>query len=946
MAVKLPDISAQERPTPSMGGGGLASYRADFGGSEQAAQATMQAGQAMTQTGKQIEHAGDEIFARAKVEQDKIDTLKAEEAFTKLREQQLELTVGETDGYSRLKGAAAVNTPVLEHWRTKFKDAATNIESGLITEEQKQKFRLRANVANIQFQEGILHHVVKESDIYAKEVFDGTVASETRQATANWQDPNAVALSLKRINEAVQAQADRVTEAQRLKANGGVHNAVIGQAIATNNFQFAEEYYKVHKADIDLPTAKALEVAVRDGTQKQLAANYTDAYLSARDSPDILNALADKVMADPVLDDTRKNTIRSHILTRLDRLDKQATTKTSQFEKEMEREISKISSITQSGFEPTLEQVQPLITMSRGTRFQPEVDQLLTTMELTRSFRMKPPAEQAAEITRLTLAARGGGQLDPKIKFSKEVEAHAPTIDAAAQQFGIDPIIMRAQIAQESGGNPKAVSPMGAKGISQFMPGTAQRYGVNVDDPASSIRGQANYMKDLLAQFGGDYMKALAAYNMGEGSKARGAAKDNGVEGLVAAHGDQWLAYAPKETQNYVKSILKTAGGARAMQFDVTLLKRFEVIHEAQKKELKESPITYAVRQELVNKDDPGVQPLNTSDPSKMDYTGLQRRVSLAASMESQYGAAFKPLTPEEVNLATSTLRVLDTAGRKKYFSDLYQVATNNFGTVVSGPRDDLGGAKAYKAIMAQIAKDSVPLAIAGMMEAEKRKHPEAGMVSDLILKGYHMQNPTQMRDGDAPGAKLRPLPSEIKMESDFYSIVRDAYGGNSDAVKGYYETAKLVYLALSAQSNEPDPENLKGSRWHDAIKMVTGEIISYNGKQTAIPWGMEVGKFKDLVSENITGLLASGRLEPGMTFQKLDDMRLMPVKSGVYMFMQGDIRLRDKLGNPVLIDLSRPAPWTPPQPYSNIPTQAELDAAGAAYRGAPTRKTRARVEK
>lgn len=939
MAVKLPDLTTQERPMPTAGGG-LASYRADFGGNEQA-------GQALMQSGKQIEHAGDEIYARAKVEQDKIDTIKAEEAFTKLREKQLDLTVGEKNGYARLKGANAVNVPVIDQWGTQFKDAAIDIEKSLVTEEQKQKFRLRAGVANIQFREGIFHHVVKESDSYAKEVFDGTVATETRQATANWQDPNAVGLSLERINAAVKAQADRggwapeFTEATRLKANGQVHNAVIGQAIATKNYQFAEEYYNKNKPDIDLPTAKALEVAVRDGTQKQLAANYTDAYLSARDSPDILNALADKIMADPVLDDTRKNTIRSHILTRLDRLDKQATTKTSQFEKEMERDIAKISNITQSGFEPTLEQIQPLITMSRGTRFQPEVDQLLTSMELTRKFRQLPPPEQEAEITRLTLAARSGGSLDAKIKFSAAVEAHGPTIDSAAKQFGIDPTIMRAQITQESGGNINARSEAGAKGISQFIDGTAKRYGVDVTDPASSIRGQANYMQDLLKQFGGDYPKALAAYNMGEGSKARGTAKDNGVEGLVAAHGDQWLAYAPKETQNYVKTILKTAGGARAMQFDVTTLKRFEAIHEAQKMELRQSPVTYAVRQELVSKDDPGAQPLDTSDPSKMDYTALQRRVSLARSMESQYGAPFKPLSQEEVNLATSTLKVLDTQGRKKYFSDLYQAATNNSGNVVSGPRDDLGGARAYQAIMAQIAPDNPVLAHAGIAAARGQTDPKAGMVADLILQGERILNPPSKSDGKPDSGKLLPLPPETKMRLDFDNTVRDAYAGNTDARNGYYQTAKAIYATLSSKAGDADTTKLDSTRWAESIKMATGEIINWNGKYTPLPAGLAPGDFKDRLKSNIDGLISSNRLSAGMTRAKLVDMRLEPIRDGVYVFREGDTVLADKAGRAVTVDLSRAAPWIPPQPFAQTPTQEELDAAGSAYRGAPQRKAK-----
>jgi soluble lytic murein transglycosylase-like protein len=67
----------------------------------------------------------------------------------------------------------------------------------------------------------------------------------------------------------------------------------------------------------------------------------------------------------------------------------------------------------------------------------------------------------------------------------------------------------------ESGFNPFAVSPAGARGIAQFMPGTARQYGLdNPFDAGSSIDAQAHLMRDLLRQFGSVPL-ALAAYNAG-----------------------------------------------------------------------------------------------------------------------------------------------------------------------------------------------------------------------------------------------------------------------------------------------------------------------------------------------------------------------------------------------------------------------------------------------
>lgn len=77
--------------------------------------------------------------------------------------------------------------------------------------------------------------------------------------------------------------------------------------------------------------------------------------------------------------------------------------------------------------------------------------------------------------------------------------------------YGLNPSIFSWQINQESSWNPNAKNG-NASGIAQFMPATAQQYGVNTSDPYSSINGAARYMQSLLAKFGGNYTKALTSY--------------------------------------------------------------------------------------------------------------------------------------------------------------------------------------------------------------------------------------------------------------------------------------------------------------------------------------------------------------------------------------------------------------------------------------------------
>jgi soluble lytic murein transglycosylase-like protein len=121
-----------------------------------------------------------------------------------------------------------------------------------------------------------------------------------------------------------------------------------------------------------------------------------------------------------------------------------------------------------------------------------------------------------------------------------------PHVQQAALANGLDPELVDLVIRMESGYNPRAVSPKGARGVMQLLPSTARAYGVaDIFNPKENIRGGIRYLRDLLGRFDSDVRLALAAYNAGPEA--------------VEKHGN---VPPYEETRNYVNAILSAYSGS------------------------------------------------------------------------------------------------------------------------------------------------------------------------------------------------------------------------------------------------------------------------------------------------------------------------------------------------------------------------------------------------
>jgi soluble lytic murein transglycosylase-like protein len=163
----------------------------------------------------------------------------------------------------------------------------------------------------------------------------------------------------------------------------------------------------------------------------------------------------------------------------------------------------------------------------------------------------------------------------PNIQLQKAVErvrGLRPVLEPILREEGV-PQQMAAVVLVESGGASTALSPKGARGLWQFMPATARRYGLVVTgslderlDPYKSTRAAARYLRDLYSQFG-NWPLALAAYNAGEDTVQRAVERTSTRDFSSIAR----TGLLPLETRNYVPAVLNAIGFMAGKGRDRTL---------------------------------------------------------------------------------------------------------------------------------------------------------------------------------------------------------------------------------------------------------------------------------------------------------------------------------------------------------------------------------------
>jgi len=362
-----------------------------------------------------------------------------------------------------------------------------------------------------------------------------------------------------------------------------------------------------------------------------------------------------------------------------------------------------------------------------------------------------------------------------------------------------------------------------------------------------------------------------------KGTELEGEAKN--VVALAKATSG-FRALTPAQQQAQITDLEAKVRQAPTPQ-NVKILTAWKTIAGKQTAQLNADPIAYGGRQGLVE-----VQPLPLDNPSQMG-DALAERYAQGRALRARLGAPFKPLQDAEVKALQDGLKEAPAAKKAEFFGQLAQAS-----------RGDMAG---YSAIMGQLAPGDPVTAVAGEFMGKQRP------VASEILAGQEILRPK--KDGKPDQGKLWPMPPDTDMRKEFQGIERDAFAARPEQRNAIYQAALAVYAKRTADAGDASGV-INSSRFDQAIQDVAGQIVKWNGKGTALPYGMDQSGFKNALRAHSQQLVDQGAVSPLIGVDGLMDLPLEQIGDGRYVFRSGQSALVSMSGQPVIVDFNNPIPW------------------------------------
>lgn len=254
------------------------------------------AGRQMAQMGQAVQGLGGEVGRIALDMQQQANQVKLNDAMNKAMQAQLRLTFDPAEGYTHLRGDAALTRPdgkaLPNEFDEKLGKTLDEIEGTLGNEAQKTAFRQQAGQLRTQFQGKVTAHMAKEFGDYQISVQDGTIATARDQMALAWGDAGAVQQGVNAIKAAVaekgrlQGWSAQQVEAGMREVLSPGHASVVASAVDAGKLDYAREYFKQVGAELTpqarLQLTKVLdagdfEARTQDAADRLLAKHEGDA---------------------------------------------------------------------------------------------------------------------------------------------------------------------------------------------------------------------------------------------------------------------------------------------------------------------------------------------------------------------------------------------------------------------------------------------------------------------------------------------------------------------------------------------------------------------------------------------------------------------------------------------------------------------------------------------
>lgn len=213
--------------------------------------------------GQQLQQLGqglDQLAVGMQRAQDEADTARVNDALNQLIETELDLTYGDNDGYTRLKGAQALDRPggrpLSDEYTERLQSRSDEVLGSLGNARQRQLFQQRAQERLTQFRGNLMNYEGRENQDYQISVQQGSAALAAREISAFYNDPLRVADAAERLRGAVTTEGRlRGKAAAEIKVEGDLkvsaaHLGAINQMLGQNNPLGAERYLRQYKDDL------------------------------------------------------------------------------------------------------------------------------------------------------------------------------------------------------------------------------------------------------------------------------------------------------------------------------------------------------------------------------------------------------------------------------------------------------------------------------------------------------------------------------------------------------------------------------------------------------------------------------------------------------------------------------------------------------------------------